>query len=148
VAQFVEHRDAEAFAAIQHRYGPMVFRVCRRLLRDHHDAEDVYQATFLLFTQKAHQLRKPYALGPWLYGVDCHLKATTSVEDRERIEEMLKKFRGAKPTADQLRFARSLELLESIGNEDAKKLLTRLSEGAAESPLTKDAKATLTRWKP
>jgi RNA polymerase sigma factor (sigma-70 family) len=47
----------------------MVLGVCRRVLRDHHDAEDAFQATFLLLARKARSLRQPEQLGPWLYGV-------------------------------------------------------------------------------
>src|SRR5438105_4656550 len=43
--------------------------VCRRVLRDAHDAEDAFQATFLLLVRKAGSLRQPERLGPWLYGV-------------------------------------------------------------------------------
>lgn len=58
-----------AFAAIVARHGPMVLGVCRQLLGDHHDAEDAFQAVFLVLARKARSIRDPNGLGAWLYGV-------------------------------------------------------------------------------
>jgi RNA polymerase sigma factor (sigma-70 family) len=67
--RFSQGGDEAAFAAILKRYGPMVFGVCRRIVRDRHDAEDAFQATFLLLVRKGASLRQPHLLGHWLYGV-------------------------------------------------------------------------------
>jgi RNA polymerase sigma factor (sigma-70 family) len=67
--RFLHHRDGAAFAALVRRHGPMVLGVCRRVLRDHHAAEDCLQATFLVLAHKAGSLQRPEALGPWLHGV-------------------------------------------------------------------------------
>jgi RNA polymerase sigma factor (sigma-70 family) len=65
--------DAEpAFAALVARHGPMVFGVCQSLLRNTHDAEDAFQATFLVLARKAGALWRHELLGPWLYGVAHH----------------------------------------------------------------------------
>src|SRR5438309_7041300 len=61
--------DEAAFAEIVRRHGAMILGLCRRLLADHHLAEDSFQATFLLLAKKARWLRRPDRLGPWLYGV-------------------------------------------------------------------------------
>jgi RNA polymerase sigma factor (sigma-70 family) len=58
-----------AFAALVVRHGPMVLCVCRSLLGDAHDAEDAFQATFLILARKARSIRDPVLLGNWLYGV-------------------------------------------------------------------------------
>jgi RNA polymerase sigma factor (sigma-70 family) len=58
-----------AFGALVHRHGPMVLGVCRSMLRDAHDAEDAYQATFLLLARKASSIRARDSPAHWLYGV-------------------------------------------------------------------------------
>jgi RNA polymerase sigma factor (sigma-70 family) len=69
LGQFVARRDEAAFATLVRRHGPMVFSVCRRILRNAHDAEDAFQATFLVLARKASRLRDREAVGSWLYGV-------------------------------------------------------------------------------
>jgi RNA polymerase sigma factor (sigma-70 family) len=69
LGRFCKSRDEKAFAALVNRHGPIVFSVCRRVLRNSHDAEDAFQATFLLLAQKAGKLRDPELIGPWLHGV-------------------------------------------------------------------------------
>jgi RNA polymerase sigma factor (sigma-70 family) len=66
--RFVDARDEAAFTLIVHRHGPMVFGVCRRTLGHQHDAEDAFQAVFLVLARKAHAVH-PAGLGRWLYGV-------------------------------------------------------------------------------
>ncbi len=67
--KFLACRDEVAFEALVRRHGPMVLGVCRRLLADAEDAEDAFQATFLVFVQRAGSIRKPEQVGSWLYGV-------------------------------------------------------------------------------
>ena len=66
---FLELRDETAFAAIVRRHGPMVLGVCKRFLRSHHDAEDAFQAVFLVFMKRADSIRPKSQLANWLYGV-------------------------------------------------------------------------------
>jgi RNA polymerase sigma factor (sigma-70 family) len=67
--RFALRDDHAAFAALVRRHGPMVFGVCRRVLRDPHDAEEAFQVTFLVLVRKAGVLRQPDRVGNWLYGV-------------------------------------------------------------------------------
>ena len=69
LARFFEHREDAAFAALVERYGPLVYGVCRRILSDANDAEDAFQATFLVLVRKGATLREPGKLASWLYGV-------------------------------------------------------------------------------
>jgi RNA polymerase sigma factor (sigma-70 family) len=67
--RFLAEGDDAAFEALVVRHGPMVLGVCRRILISPHDADDAFQATFLVLARKAARLRAPDRLGPWLYGV-------------------------------------------------------------------------------
>src|SRR5262249_6514956 len=73
--RFVAGHDEAAFAALVRRHGPMVLGVCRRLLSDAHDAEDVFQATFMVLAIKAGSVGRPELLGPWLHGVAARIAA-------------------------------------------------------------------------
>ncbi len=83
LARFVGDRDEVAFEAIVSRHGPMVLGVCRRLLVDPHDAEDAFQATFLVLVRKAGSLGDRERLANWLYGVARRV-ATRVRRDRLR----------------------------------------------------------------
>jgi RNA polymerase sigma factor (sigma-70 family) len=67
--RFVAQGDEDAFAALVKRHGPMVLGVCQRLLNDSHDAEDAFQATFLILARRAGSVGNPDLLAHWLYGV-------------------------------------------------------------------------------
>ena len=66
---FAERRDAAAFEALVRRHGPMVLGTCLRVLGDTHDAEDAFQAVFLVLVRKAASVTSRATVGGWLYGV-------------------------------------------------------------------------------
>jgi RNA polymerase sigma factor (sigma-70 family) len=67
--QFISDREEQAFAAIVRRHGPLVWAVCRSLLFTEADAEDAFQATFLVLVRSASRVKKPNAIGAWLHTV-------------------------------------------------------------------------------
>jgi RNA polymerase sigma factor (sigma-70 family) len=69
LTSFIDQQDQAAFAALVRRHGPMVWGVCRRTLASHHDAEDAFQATFLVLVRKAASIVPRERVAHWLYGV-------------------------------------------------------------------------------
>src|SRR5262249_4087373 len=69
LAAFLAHRGPAAFEALVQRHGRMVLGVCQRILQHAHDAEDAFQATFLVLVRKAASLVGRHTVGDWLYGV-------------------------------------------------------------------------------
>jgi RNA polymerase sigma factor (sigma-70 family) len=87
--RFVARRgnDAEtAFAALVARHGPMVRRVCRSLLADQNDADDAFQATFLVLARKAGIIRRPELLANWLYGTAHRTSQKLKVQSVRRLK--------------------------------------------------------------
>src|SRR5262245_44021899 len=95
LARFVRGRDESAFARMVERHGPMVLGVCRRLLGNHHDAEDAFQATFVLLARRAGAINHPERLAGWLHGV-AH---RTALKLRGRLNRQQEVDRQALPGA-------------------------------------------------
>jgi RNA polymerase sigma factor (sigma-70 family) len=90
--RFAARRDEGAFTALLKRHGPMVLGVCRRVLRHEQDAEDAFQATFLVLARNAGSRAWRVSVGPWLYAVALRvaLKARTlAARRRARHTEMV-----------------------------------------------------------
>lgn len=88
---FVRRRDEAAFAALVKRHGPMVMSVCRRVLGNCADAEDAFQAAFLVLARKASAIARRELLANWLYGVAHNVarKARAQVCRRRLLEKQV-----------------------------------------------------------
>ncbi len=85
--RFVTGRNASAeaaFEALVQRHGPMVLRVCHNVLGDATDAQDAFQATFLVLVRRSGSIRRLESLGSWLFGVACRVAARARVEAARR----------------------------------------------------------------
>jgi RNA polymerase sigma factor (sigma-70 family) len=108
------HEDA-AFAALVRRHGPLVLGVCRRVLHDMHDAEDAFQATFLVLAQKARSIAKRESLGSWLYKVAY--RVAVRARGQEAARHIREKQASAKPSPDPLAEITGRELLTALDGE-------------------------------
>ena len=88
VERFLAGRGEAVFEAILRRHGAMVYRVCWRVLQHHQDAEDAFQATFLVLAQRLRTVRKHASLASWLHGVAHRLalRAKAGAATRRRHE--------------------------------------------------------------
>jgi RNA polymerase sigma-70 factor (ECF subfamily) len=89
VERFTTAREEGAFRALLQRHGPLVLGVCRRVLGNAEDADDAFQATFLVLVRKAGSIRKSSSLASWLHGVAYRV----SLEARTRAALLLDIFR-------------------------------------------------------
>jgi RNA polymerase sigma factor (sigma-70 family) len=82
--RFVALRDEDAFTSLMLRHGPMVLGVCRRVLGNSPDADDAFQATFLVLVRKAASVRNRNSLGSWLYSVAVRIARNARVSAMRR----------------------------------------------------------------
>jgi RNA polymerase sigma factor (sigma-70 family) len=91
--RFVAERDQAAFEELVRRHGPMVLRVCRRVLGQVQDAEDAFQATFIVLARRADRIVKHASVGSWLYGVAYRV----AIQARRRIGKDVQRREHADP---------------------------------------------------
>jgi RNA polymerase sigma factor (sigma-70 family) len=117
--QFIIQHDEAAFAALVRRHGPMVLDVCRSVLHHEQDAEDAFQATFLVLAQKAESIRQPEALAGWLYEVAHHVavKAQANAARRRAQEQRAIPMAATDPTLDM-----TLRDLRRVLHEELRRL--------------------------
>jgi RNA polymerase sigma factor (sigma-70 family) len=84
LVRYATERDESAFATLLQRHGRLVWRVCRRQSPTEHDAEDAFQATFLVLARRATSIRKATSLTSWLYGVAHRISVTAGRRARAR----------------------------------------------------------------
>jgi RNA polymerase sigma factor (sigma-70 family) len=110
---YTDRHDEAAFAALVRRHGPMVWRACRRLLRQEQDAEDVYQATFLVLAKKADAQQWQDSVAGWLYGVAVRLAHKARCRATRRFAAV----GAAGVVADPLDHLSGRELLAALDEE-------------------------------
>ena len=98
--RYAHSGDPAAFEALVSRHGPMVLATCRAVLGREHDAEDAFQATFLVLARKAHTVRAGDALGGWLHRVArrASVQASLGARRRGRVEAEVARAREGKST--------------------------------------------------
>jgi RNA polymerase sigma factor (sigma-70 family) len=102
--RFATHRDEVAFETLVWRHGPMVLATCRRILHHAQDAEDAFQAAFLVLSRKARSIRKRTSCGAWLHKVAYHIavRARAAAARRGTTEKLMPTTLAARPADDLL----------------------------------------------
>jgi RNA polymerase sigma factor (sigma-70 family) len=113
--RFTAARDQAAFETLVRRHGPLVWGVCRRYLREAHDVEDAFPATFCALAQKARSIRRLESVGGWLYQVACN--AARKARSRAATRSLHERQAGDRLTADPLDELTGRELLAALDEE-------------------------------
>jgi RNA polymerase sigma factor (sigma-70 family) len=95
--RFLEQRDEAAFESLLCRHGPMVLNTCRRLLGHLPDAEDAFQATFLVFCRKAKTIARRQSLGSWLHRVALRICLRAKATSQRAAGGLKRRFEQAAP---------------------------------------------------
>jgi RNA polymerase sigma factor (sigma-70 family) len=95
--RFAVQGDEAAFELLMWRHGPMVWGLCRRILQDHHEAEDVFQATMLVLARKAGSIGQYQSIASWLYKVTYRiaLRARAGSSKRARFQKQVRQLPAA-----------------------------------------------------
>lgn len=104
--RYIRSRDEDAFAELVRRHGGMVLGVCRRVLRNSSDADDAFQAAFLVLAKRAAAIQPPSAVGAWLHGVAfrCSREALKRAARRHKYESrVLPREHDSEPMPNDMR---------------------------------------------
>jgi RNA polymerase sigma factor (sigma-70 family) len=115
--RFARWRDEAAFELLVWRHGKMVLGTCRRLLRHEQDAEDAFQAVFLVLARRAGALGRRQSVGGWLYRVAYHLALRARAAGSRRREREQTPLRRADHVVDPVEEAAQRELRQTIDEE-------------------------------
>src|SRR5262245_8888705 len=102
LTEFATRNDQAAFTTLVKRHGPMVMGICRRVLHQVQDAEDAFQATFILLARRSTRIRKQESLASWLHGVAFRMahNAKRSASRRRKYEGTVQPASALSPTAE------------------------------------------------
>ena len=112
--RYVACQDQDAFGVLVRRHGSLVRSVCWNVLHHQHDADDAFQATFLVFAVKAARIRKATSIASWLHGVAFRIAMKTKKARKPQAEQQ--DFES--PGADQATTAAALGELQTIVDEE------------------------------
>jgi RNA polymerase sigma factor (sigma-70 family) len=113
---FVRHRDQEAFTVLVQRHGPLVLGVCKRILRNSADAEDAFQAAFLVLARKAATIGTRELLAQWLYGVAYNTARKLRRTNARRAARLIPLEELSEPCVPETSYLQS-ELLNLLDEE-------------------------------
>lgn len=118
--RFIARQDESAFETLLQRHGPMVLGVCRSILHDPHDADDAFQATFLVLARKASSIRKRPSVASWLYGVAHRTALRAKINSARR--RVLERQATDMPQQDEAVSELGKQELRSVVHEELQRL--------------------------
>jgi RNA polymerase sigma factor (sigma-70 family) len=128
LGRFTKAGEEAAFTALLERHGRLVWSVCRHVLRHEQDAEDAFQATFLVLSRKAASIRKSESLASWLHGVAYRvaLKARTRAQQRDRRDRSFQQALAQHELASSVPTEAALREVQAILDDEVRLLPEKL----------------------
>ncbi len=148
LGRFVADADEEAFAELVRRHGPMVLAACRRVLGTGPDADDAFQATFLILARKAANLRDGRAVGNWLFGVARHIALKLRDKERRRQWYEAKAVRGTQRESAGPGAVQAVdEELQRLPDRYRSPLVACFLEGRTQEEAAREARCSLSTFR-